>query len=260
MPSNYDGIFVLGDIHADIDKFRRSIEYANVNNLFPILLGDLIDGGKNPYETITMAYKLLEADKAVMIIGNHDYKWKKVCIDEKAYTPTYMINTIYDVPEGKEYSFLDMVEAIPDHRNCYYHVQCGKFHLSHASVDHSLLNDGKCDKIDGMSDEMLRELKWKCMFGEYSTRRDYRGYPIRTYHWVDSIPSGKVAVVGHDRSPFGKKFDGRPYMASGDLGGMAIFLDTSCGKRDDGILTGLELRGDSEYGLEFSKFVYFGET
>jgi protein phosphatase len=66
----------------------------------------------------------------------------------------------------------------------------------------------------------------RALFGETTGRMQPDGYPERLLRWVNHIPSGMTVYCGHDQ----RSRDGRPWVAHGDLGGTAVFLDTGAGK------------------------------
>jgi len=61
--------------------------------------------------------------------------------------------------------------------------------------------------------------------------------PPRTYNWIDLIPNGFAVVVGHD-----VRSTGTPLKVVNSSGGIAIFLDTGCGK--GGHLSSLDIEFD----------------
>lgn len=241
-----DGILAISDIHAEYATMKRAVEYAERNYLYIVFLGDFVDGGSMPFETIEEVYSLLETNKAASVIGNHDYKWYRAIRGSNVRMTDYMINTYWDVPVGQEDMFLEMYKAIYEHENTYYYLNYADWYFAHAAVTDRVYDGEKMKK-----DELDR-----LMYGFTNGKRDHKGFPVRLYDWIDEIPQGNKIVVGHDRAPMGKTFDGKPEIISGSNGGMAFFTDTGCGKRPDGTLTGLSLQFyDDE--LIFDKFVTF---
>ena len=250
MPSNYDGIFVIGDIHADVDKLERSIRYASDNNLYIVMLGDVIDGGNSPYETTMEVIGILDNGTGSMVFGNHEYKWMQSILKDSPVS-TSMMNTIFSVPDGKEYDFIENIKKIYEHDSTHVYIQYRNWHICHAALDKDLPQASDCGIIDE-STVMFS------IYGECAEDKDDSGHRARFYDWIHDIQLGNTVIVGHDRSPFGKASDGRAVMVTGDSGGVVIFTDTGCGKSDNGILTAVELIFDHDDDLMFSKFVHFG--
>lgn len=63
------------------------------------------------------------------------------------------------------------------------------------------------------------------LYGERLAGLNPDGLPIRTHGWVDRMPMGLTAIVGHDICS-----REAPRVAVGSAGGRAIFLDTGSGK------------------------------
>ena len=66
------------------------------------------------------------------------------------------------------------------------------------------------------------------------TRQD--GYPNRVWNWVDTVPSNKTVVVGHD---WLDRESCQPVVKANNQGGKVIALDTGNGK--GGVLSALEI-------------------
>jgi serine/threonine protein phosphatase 1 len=70
-------IFIIGDIHGEISKLKiliRSIiqEYSNVRFVF---IGDYLDKGEDPFETLSFLTKLETQYECTFLMGNHEYIW-----------------------------------------------------------------------------------------------------------------------------------------------------------------------------------------
>jgi hypothetical protein len=73
-------------------------------------------------------------------------------------------------------------------------------------------------------EEMTREAENMAFFGETDQVRSTSERRVPAYTWVDDVPAGHYAVVGHDRrSPY-------PFVQNNIMGGGAVFIDTGCGK------------------------------
>jgi hypothetical protein len=77
---NFD---IVGDVHGHADALKallRSLGYEERNGAWRhgdarrvIFLGDLIDRGPAQLETIAIARRMIEADTAYIVMGNHEY-------------------------------------------------------------------------------------------------------------------------------------------------------------------------------------------
>lgn len=71
---------VVPDIHGEYQVIQQLIKkYKNDKTKF-IFLGDIVDRGKSSYKTFLLVKKLIEDNKAHVVISNHDnkfYRWLK---------------------------------------------------------------------------------------------------------------------------------------------------------------------------------------
>ena len=242
----YRGIIVIGDIHNQVNHLKQAVEFAEENGLFIVLLGDLFDGGQYPYEVSQLVCGLLRDDKAVFTIGNHDDKIYRYSLGNKVKLNHDQLDTFLRVGDENMSKFLDNVSFIVNHKNSGL---CHRFSdqaiFVHAAVHQSLWEN----------DVMHSAAKAMCLYGEVDGTRDERGFPIRTYQWINFVPSGKYVVVGHDRTALGKTHT-MPAMLCTNQGGRVIFADSSCGKEQDGPLTGVVFTMD-KLNLIFNSFRLF---
>jgi hypothetical protein len=248
IPEHMEGILVISDVHGEYKRMKKAIDYALANYQFIVFLGDLVDGGNMPFETVEEVYSLLEKNQAACVYGNHDYKWYRAIKGAPVQMTEYMTSTLLDVPNGLEQCFLELYEGILDHDLSYYNMNFDNWHFVHAAMPDRAFTAN--------DDDLTKEEHERMMYGYTNGKRDSRGYPIRLYEWIDYIPKGDKVVIGHDRAPMGKVFDGRPEMVCGVNGGIAIFTDTGCGKRDDGTLTTTSLLF-ADGDLIFERFITY---
>jgi serine/threonine-protein phosphatase PP1 catalytic subunit len=70
-----DDIYVIGDIHGDLETLKKLIKLINNNNpKMVIFLGDIVDRGPKQFECllIVIALKILNPSKYYIIRGNHE--------------------------------------------------------------------------------------------------------------------------------------------------------------------------------------------
>ena len=76
----YKGLLVVGDVHSVFSDFATSYSYARKHNLYYLQLGDILDYGPKPLETMLLAKEILDAGHGTIIQGNHDnkmFRWAK---------------------------------------------------------------------------------------------------------------------------------------------------------------------------------------
>jgi protein phosphatase len=203
---------VVGDVHGDATGFA----YAVATDRFIVQLGDLADHGPDSAATLRMMFDLVEGQRGLFILGNHDLKLARVLSGDHVRAEPVVQATIKQMDDALKERTLRLVSEAPAwarHGSALF--VHGGFHtemLEHPSPMHGL------DRPHG---PMARAL-----YGEPTGRMQADGYPERSLRWVDRIPEGMTVYCGHDR----RSHDGRPYVRHGLLGGTAVFLDTGAGK------------------------------
>jgi len=248
---SFKGILVVSDIHATLKPLLEAVAYAQQNRLFLLFLGDVVDDGKSPFETVQVIKNCLDEGIAALVLGNHDEKWYRYAIGKPVPLTLTAINTLFDVPSEKEYEFLDLMVYISEHActGLYFRYDCWSF--THGAYPETMWESTEI-KTPSKDERKLM------LMGQITGKRDYRNFPIRDYMWCDAVPSNHNVVVGHDRAPLKKRFTASPTVYTNDLNGKVYFTDCGCGKRSTprGRLcaTVLDFKEDT---LEFNKFEYF---
>lgn len=220
--AGYSGIVTFSDIHSHAKKLKKGIRYAIKNDLFIVFLGDLVDGHDQPLETVLTAKKLLDEDRAVLVIGNHDDKFARYAKGNPVQLKAAQKQTLADVPEDKQQLFLDTMLELRNHPNSAFTHRLGNWTFVHGSAHRTMWDD---------RDNLTKRAQHRALYGEVNNEYDEDGFPIRLYKWIDEIPDGQNVVVGHDRKPMGSKLKKKgPLTHQGELGGKAMFTDMGCGK------------------------------
>jgi len=241
----FSGILIIGDIHSDYESLVRASEYANNENLFLISLGDLVDRGTHPFETVELMYSLVKNKKAGFIIGNHDNKHYRNAIGNKVKFSKDGHQTLRDVGEFRLEKFYELYKnLITNEYSDFYHY-IDNYIFVHGASHYKLWNYP--DKLDN-------DARSRALYGEVTGKYDHTGMPERIYQWVDEIPNGKTVIVGHDRKAIFDVSLLYPMVVRNLNGGCAMFMDTSCGK--GGILSGAILK-QLDTGIKFEKFIQF---
>lgn len=225
---NFTGILVFGDIHSEYDSLRRAHDYAEAHNYFFMSLGDLVDRGLEPFETVLYMHNLINLNKAGFTIGNHDDKYRRFYKGSKVRFSEEAKMTLTYVGDNRQSEFLEKYTEIVEHP-----IHSSMFHIFDDIVlTHAASHSSMWDSTQKFS----KEAHARALVGEVSGEVYSNGYPVRLYNWVEEIPIGKTVIVGHDRSPIFNILISEPLVRSNKNGGKAIFLDTGCGK--GGHLTG----------------------
>ena len=244
--TTFDGILIFGDVHGDLNLLSKAHTYAIDNNLFFVSTGDLVDRGKNPYETVQLMYSVVRSRTGAFTVGNHDDKFYRYAKGNQVHLSHDAKQTLVDVGAARMDSFLsmyvDLIEDMPYSR--LYH-NFDDIYVSHAAAHANMFSGGKITKSES----------YVYLVGETNGERYDNGYPVRLYNWVNNIPAGKTVIVGHDRTPVNYlDVIDTPVEKLGSLGGRAIFIDTGCGK--GGHLTGAIIK-NIDNNFSFDRFINF---
>lgn len=67
-----DLVYAIGDIHGDIERFKRTLSNFDERLHQLVLLGDLLDRGSHSKECLRLGEQLVKEKQAVYIKGNHE--------------------------------------------------------------------------------------------------------------------------------------------------------------------------------------------
>lgn len=210
---NFNGLFVIGDVHGILDSYTSAITYALEKNLYIVSLGDLVDYGPNSKEVILMSADLNSQKKFSVVLGNHERKLFKYFVQNKEGKIRI---TIKPAIQASIDSFGDDQLAINSfttlHSDMINVIKYKNNYFTHGALHTSMLTKPEYSPIAYQM----------ALFGEIdqtiAKRED--GYPNRIYNWVPKLPTDIRVFVGHDiRSRENPVVDGS-----------VIFLDTGCGK------------------------------
>lgn len=184
--------FVTSDIHGHYQALRTALSTAGYDESNPdhhlLVLGDLFDRGDESKEVYEYLYRLHQAKKATIILGNHDsfmlellegnYERAKFNVDRNGFLHTLESFTNYQFPRGST-SLKTYKETIEqNYPNLYDWISSFPLYLE--TEDYIFVHGG----VDPS-------------FGDWrkASRFDYIwSYEVK----LDPVP-GKVVVAGHHR-------------------------------------------------------------
>lgn len=207
-------IRVIGDVHGHVSSLQQAVEGADSI----VLLGDLVDRGPDSPGCLRLALDLLDQGRARLVRSNHDDKLFRALKGNQVRTGPALEKTLADLSAATDSTaliqrFLQTFPSLP------FVTEVGRYAMAHGAISAGFFAPPPGEEAqDNAAPHMA-------LYGQVDGSFDKRGRPIRRYEWVDDIPEGRTAIVGHDR-----RDNNRIYIQSGKLGGRAIFLDTGCGK------------------------------
>lgn len=249
---NFNGMLVIGDLHADVDSLRRARQYALHHNLFIVSLGDLVDRGPCPYETVVELLDIVDNGNGALVIGNHDSKHYRYALGNPVEMSGDPQNTLLCVGTDRVEQYLSAYKALYEHARTGVYHYIGNWTFVHAAAHVDIL-----ERKENLSAEAYSY----ALYGEVTGKRDIDGKPERVYNWINHIPKDEYVIVGHDRKAIHDVMLSHPMLLTNkDTGGSVIFADTGCGKT--GVLSGVVLTFVPLPGhihVSLSRFIQFGE-
>jgi hypothetical protein len=235
----YSGITVVADIHGMMNPLRNAISWAKSRNHFLLILGDLVDYGKDTLEVMDEAYQLVTRGDAEVLVGNHERKiFKYLTQIERSGTSNVRLSegnrvTVNRLESLSRFDYMRWTSKFKALVNMMRnHRVSGDFIFAHGAVLPEMWN-----ATDSRLPPYLEDVALFGQVNDMTKRSD--GVPNRVYNWVELLKQNQVAIVGHDvRSDF------KPFEQINKNGGKAIFLDTGCGK--GGHLSTLDIRFSGE--------------
>lgn len=216
LPDPARPLVAIGDVHGMADLLSDALAQIARLDAFPVLLGDLVDKGPDSVGVLRQVVPLARAGQLATVRGNHDERLLKSLTDPKG-KQTRVLEAIKAAPDAEELiaGTVTMLMQAPYWFKAAGHVLVhGAFHLDMLTCP-----------SDGRAPDAPRKLKALALYGETDGSLNAEGLPIRTYRWIDRIPQGLTAIVGHDTRQMHE-----PLIVESALGGRAVFLDTGAAK------------------------------
>ena len=209
-------ILVIGDVHGMTEPLALALAEAEAAHAFPVLLGDLVDKGPDSIGVLRMVMPRVAAGQMAILRGNHDERLLKNLTrpDSKMTRVLAELRAAEDADALAEL-IVRVLAAAP------YWISLPDFLLVHGAFHPDMLTCPSC----GTGDDVSGRLKALSLYGETDGSLNEEGLPIRTYAWVDWIPSGLTVLVGHDTRQMHE-----PLVIDNADGGRAVFLDTGAAK------------------------------
>jgi len=222
---------VVADVHAQPDALREALDGAGDRHV--VLLGDLIDRGPDAPAVLRLVLDLVEAGQATLLRSNHDDRLHRHYLHGRVPVAGELARTIADLdaqPDAR--SLIDRFQAVYAAAPLWLRVG-ERWIVAHGAVDRLMLDHPS--PAPDLRKRTRDRLKALALYGEREGNLWHDdGRPVRTHGWVDALPAGLTAIVGHD-----VRSAEAPLVVAGARGGRAIFLDTGSGK--DGRLSWIDL-------------------
>ncbi len=210
-------LLAVGDVHGYADEFRRVVDANPTRKI--VQLGDLVDRGPDSAGALSLAMDLVRNEKGTTLRGNHDDKLARHLKGNRVQISPELQRTIDQVNSrpGFTAEVLDFWQQVP------WWLVVRNWVFVHGGFHPAMLEHGSPDLIP--NPHTRDKVKNLALRGEAVPGKFENGFPVRTYSWIDEIPSEINVVVGHD-----VRSTRQPLSIANEHGGVVTFLDTGCGK------------------------------
>ena len=202
---------IIGDVHGD----SRAFSIAADTDRFVVQLGDMVDDGPDSLGALQVMLQLLDEKRGLFLLGNHDFKLARALRGDAIHGMT-TLQTLASLPVSLRERVLTEIMAAP------VWLRKGQSFFVHGGFHPAMLTEAP----PPFPAKRPGALWARALYGQTTGRVTGAGKPERLLRWVDDLPKGITAYVGHDQ----RSTDGRPYVRNGRQGGTAIFMDTGAGK------------------------------
>lgn len=220
-------ILAVGDVHGNVSAMQQVVRFAEQHDLFIVWLGDVVDYGSHNLKCMKMAYQTVISNQAHMIWGNHERKiskwihsnWGQYFRGRLSDANLATIGEIQALPDTSKAKFLSAWRCLENHST--QHLVVNNWLFTHGSATPEMWSMTQ-HRLPGVHGE-------RAYFGEVldDSAKTPQGYPVRTWHWVHSVPHNHNVVVGHDWLDHDNCC---VTVKQGAQGGNVICVDTGSGK------------------------------
>jgi protein phosphatase len=204
---------VIGDVHGQCRLLQTMADLAARENRLLISLGDLVDRGPDNAGALRLMMHLCEKRRALFIRGNHDDKLYRTLKGNPTIVDSDLAVTVEQLDAAEDGRKLKR-RFLQAYRGAPFMIVVGATVLVHAAMSPAMLRVRS----------LPRKLKSLALYGE-ATPQDSRGKAIRTYRWLESIPTSTTVIIGHH--PIS---DSSILIRENSEGGRIIHLDCGAGK------------------------------
>ena len=193
----YGPFDIIGDIHGCYDELLVLLDKLGYtiqpNAITPppgrkaLFLGDLCDRGPKTPEVIDLVMRMIEADTALCVPGNHDVRLVRA-LQGKNVKPTYglfeSLEQLKDHSDTERKRYATFLDSLVSH----YVLDNGKLVVAHA---------GMKEDMAGRTSGAVRSF---ALYGETTGETDEFGLPIRL-DWATQYRGKAMIVYGHTPVP-----------------------------------------------------------
>ena len=189
---------IIGDVHGcgdELEELLTMLGYApeadgawrHATGRRAIFLGDLVDRGPRVPDVLRIVLRMVEAESAFAVPGNHDVKLMRKLRGREVHIAHGLAETLAQL-ERETPEFRARVADFIDDLVSHYVFDDGKLVVAHA---------GMKEEMQGRGSGRVRDF---ALFGETTGETDEFGLPIR-YNWAAEYRGRAMVVYGHTPVP-----------------------------------------------------------
>ncbi len=189
---------IIGDVHGcgdELETLLSALGYAldesavwrHPDGRKVIFVGDLVDRGPRVPDVLRIAMRMVEAETALAVPGNHDLKLVKKLRGRDVQITHGLAESLAQI-EGEAADFGPRAADFLDDLVSHYVLDGGKLVVAHA---------GMKEEMQGRGSGKVRDF---ALYGETTGETDDFGLPIR-YNWAAEYRGQAHVVYGHTPIP-----------------------------------------------------------
>ncbi len=203
---------IIGDVHGCCDELETLLTtlgyqlkeqtYIHPAGRKAVFLGDLVDRGNRILDTLNLVQKMITAESALCVPGNHDYKLLRQLKGQKVTINHGLDKTLAELEaldETERQSLQSFLTGLVSH----YVLDDGRLVVAHAGLKQA---------YQGRGSAKVRDF---ALYGETTGEIDEFGLPVR-HNWASEYRGDAMVVYGHTPVP-------EPVWLNG-----TIDIDTGC--------------------------------
>ena len=185
---------IIGDVHGCYDELTELLDqlgympdedgvYRHPDERKAIFIGDLCDRGPKNAEVLRLVMKMVHAETALCVPGNHDDKLKRYLNHRNVQISRGLERTVREL-EQEEETFLEEVRVFLESLVSYYILDDGRLVVSHAGIKEEYIG------------RVSKRIRGFCLYGDTTGETDESGFPIRR-NWAADYRGEAMVVYGH---------------------------------------------------------------
>jgi protein phosphatase len=205
--STHEDLDIIGDIHGCASELQELLSklgyemsssgaFVHPQNRLAVFVGDLTDRGPASVAALEIVWKMIQAKSAKLgALGNHDSKLYRAAIEGRNVQTTHglqkTIEEIESLPVERRGQIIQIIDNLFSKAPTHSVFDNNRLIVTHGAIRPEMAGKTAAHKKDAMST--------LCLYGETSGEKTDKGFPVRTYNWINEWKDPETTVIfGHD--------------------------------------------------------------